>query len=63
MRLLSSTDLAIAIAVRADTLRVIECNGRFGPFWSIEDDRGVIEVALTADESATRIASIKERIA
>lgn len=62
MKLLSSTDLAIAVALRAGDLRVEERVGRFGPFWSIEDAVGVIEVANTAAEAEARIAAIAAAI-
>lgn len=59
MQLLSSTDVAIAMAIRNNSLRVVECEGRFGAFWSIDDDFGVIEVALSAEEADARISAIK----
>lgn len=55
MLTLSATDLAIAIAAKAGTLTVTECEGRFGAYWAIEDDHGVIEVALSAEEAAERV--------
>ena len=46
MRLASATDYAIALASKAGTLRMVERASRFGgTFVSIEDERGVIEVA------------------
>ena len=62
MKLLSSTDVAIAQAIVSSTLRVVECEGRFGAFWSIEDAFGIIEVALSAEEAAERIGSIQRAI-
>lgn len=59
MKLLSSTDVAIAVAIKSGDLRVIECQGRFGAYWAIEDAFGVIEVALSADEAEARVASIR----
>lgn len=59
--LLSSTDLAIALAAKRGTLRLIERPSRFGDtFIAIEDDVGVIEVALTKREADARVASITE---
>ena len=59
--LLSSTDLAIAIAAKRGTLRLIERPSRFGDtFIAIEDDVGLIEVALTKREADARVASITE---
>jgi len=63
MRTLSATCLAIACAAKAGTLRTVERQGRFGAFWSIEDDRGVIEVQSTAKEAAERVAEIERRVA
>lgn len=62
MKLLSATDVAIAVAIKANALRVIEREGRFGPFWSIEDAKGVIEVALSADEADQRVAAIRATV-
>lgn len=62
MKLFSATDAAIALAIKANSLRVVERNGRFGPFWSIEDNFGVIEVALSDAEASSRIATIRESI-
>jgi hypothetical protein len=59
MKLLSSTDLAIARAITVGSLRVVEREGRFGAFWSIEDAIGVIEVALTSTEADERVGAIK----
>lgn len=59
MTYLSATDVAIAMALRNNDLRVVECEGRFGAFWSIDDAHGVIEVALSAAEAESRIAAIK----
>lgn len=63
MRTLSATCVAIAQAIKADTLRVVECDGRFGAFWSIEDHHGIIEVALSAEEADRRIGAIREALA
>lgn len=63
-RLLSATDVAIAVALEAGTLRVVERIGRFGDsFFAIEDDRGLIEVHLTRDELDARINAIKAALA
>lgn len=59
MRRLSATDLAIANAIKAGKLVVAECEGRFGPYWSIEDTHGVIEVALSREEADERIGAIR----
>ena len=63
MRLLSATCLAIAAADRNGTLRLVERVGRLGPYIALEDDRGVIEVALSRGEADRRVANIRERVA
>ncbi len=57
MILLSATDLAISIARKNGTLRVTEETGRFGQYWAIKDDQGLIEVAMTLAEADKRIGS------
>ena len=54
---LSATDLAIRLARENGTLRITESEGRFGTYWAIEDDHGLIEVAMTKAEADRRIAS------
>lgn len=51
MLVLSSAGLAIRIAREIGTLRVVERTGRLGQYWAIEDDHGIIEVALSAAEA------------
>lgn len=63
MLFVSATDLAIALAIKNGTLAVNECEGRVGAYWSIEDDHGLIEVALSAEEADERISEIKRRAA
>lgn len=60
---LSATCLAIALADKAGTLRIIEREGRFGSFYAIEDERGLIEVHNDRREVNTRLAAIRERLA
>lgn len=53
---LSSTDFAIALAVKNGTLRLMTRNSRLGgTFIAIEDDCGVIEVVDNAREAETRL--------
>ena len=61
MRLLSATDVAIAKAIKADTLRVVARTSRFdgSAFVSIEDAFGVIEVAADGPEADARISAIR----
>ena len=59
-RLLFSTDVAIAVAIRANTLRVVTRTSRFGgEFIALEDDVGLIEVHLTQAEADARLAKIR----
>lgn len=62
MKLLSSTDLAIAEAIRSGELRIEERAGRFGPFWTIEDRHGLIETALSAEEADQRVGRIADAV-
>lgn len=56
---LSATCLAIALASKAGTLRLVERPSRLGGvFVAIEDDRGVIEVASDMAEAVARVASV-----
>jgi hypothetical protein len=59
MRLLSSTDVAIALAIRAGTLRVEAKVGRFGDYVAISDHVGLIEVHLSQAEADSRLAAIR----
>lgn len=63
MQTLSATCLAIALADKAGTLRINECESRLGSFYAIEDARGLIEVALTRAEVNVRLASVREMAA
>ncbi len=59
---LSATCLAIALADEAGTLRLRERPSRFGDtFIAIEDEVGLIEVALTWDEANARVQALRER--
>jgi hypothetical protein len=60
---LSATCLAIALADKAGTLRITEEEGRFGPFYAISDDRGLIEVHLDRAEVNARLSAIRSRVA
>ncbi len=60
MRLLSSTDLALAAALRASTLRIVERPSRMGgTYVSLEDAVGVIEVHDDLAAAAARLAPIR----
>ena len=59
MLTLSATCLAIAIANKAGTIRLVERASRFGgTYVAIEDDYGVIEVANDMAEAQRRIAEV-----
>jgi hypothetical protein len=57
--LLSSTDLAIALAISSNTLRVEVRPSRFGDtFVALSDEVGLIEVHLTQEAADARLAAI-----
>lgn len=60
-KLLSATDVAIAQAMRAKSLDVVECwSSRLNePFWAIQDAKGVIEVHLSLEAVNDRLATIE----
>ncbi len=59
MKMISATDLAIALAHREQTLRVTICPSRLGgTFAAIEDDCGVIEVWLSKEQAEDRISNV-----
>lgn len=61
---LSSTCLAIALADKVGSLRLIERASRFGDtFIAIEDAKGIIETAIDWAEADQRISAIRERVA
>ena len=64
MLTLSATDLAIATAIRAKTLNIVECfSERLNePYFAIEDNFGLIETHLTLEAVNSRIESIEEAI-
>ena len=58
---LSSTDLAIALAVKAGTIRLVVRPSRLGgTFVAIEDACGVIEVASDMEAANKRIAEVRK---
>ena len=64
IRILSATDLAIAVAAKAGTLALTEHASRFGDTYiAISDDVGLIEVALTRENADARVASILAKAA
>lgn len=60
---LSATCLAIALADQRGELRLVEREGRFGAFVSIEDATGIIEAAGDMAEASQRISAIRGRVA
>lgn len=64
MRTLSATCLAIAIAHKNGSLRLVERASRFGgTFIAMEDDHGLIEVQANMEDAKLRIAAIIKRAA
>jgi len=62
MQIVSSTDVAIAAALRSNRLRVCAHMGRFGEFVTISDDKGVIEVAADMKEATDRVEGVRAKI-
>jgi hypothetical protein len=63
-KMLSATDLAIAVAIKAGTLRQEVKPSRFGDTYvALSDEAGLIEVHLTQAEADTRLAKIREALA
>ena len=54
--LLSATNVAIRIAKERGTLKVEKATGRFGDYWAISDDHGLIEVAMSEAEAEERVS-------
>lgn len=61
MQLFSSTCLAIANANFKGTLWLEEKEGRFGSYFIIGDEHGMIEVAHTLQDAENRILSVKNK--
>lgn len=58
-KFLAATDLAIAVAAKRGTLRLVERPSRFGDtFVAIEDDRGIIEVADDMVAAQKRVEAV-----
>jgi hypothetical protein len=57
MLLASATDLAISLAVKRGTVRITEHQSRhgLGPYFTIEDERGMIEVHASRAEAEARV--------
>jgi hypothetical protein len=57
MLLASSTDLAITLAVKRGTVRIIERQSRYGlgAYFAIEDEKGLIEVHASRAEAEARV--------
>ena len=58
-RFLSAPDVAIAIAIRSNTLRVETRAGRFGDYVALSDEARLIEVHLPQAEADARLAKIR----
>ena len=57
MLLASATDLAISLAVKRGTVRITERQSRhgLGPYFTIEDERGMIEVHASRAKAEARV--------
>ena len=64
MQMISATDVAIARAIRAGTLSVVERPSRFvgETYIAISDASGLIEVQLSQAAADERIAAIRAQI-
>jgi hypothetical protein len=63
-KLLSSTDLAIALADKVGDLRFVERASRFGgTFIALEDAVGLIEVHGNRMEADARLSAIRKAVA
>ena len=60
MKTLSATCVAIRLAAAEGTLKIVERTGRFGQYFAIEDQFGLIEVALTREEADGRVAGVAQ---
>ena len=58
MKYLSATCHAIRVAASEGTLRIVERTGRFGQYFAIEDQFGLIEVARTREEVDARLRGV-----
>lgn len=62
LRLLSATDVALALAIREGHFRLVVRTGRFGEFYSLEDAHGVITVADSHEEAVGLIKAVEEAL-
>lgn len=61
---LSATCLAIAVASKRGTLRLVVRQSRFGDeYVAICDEHGIIEAALSEDEAKTRVLAAINKVA
>ena len=58
---ISATDVAIAMAHERGTLLIERRVGRFGEYFAVSDEHGLIEVHNTDTELEERIGSVLER--
>ena len=52
MYTMSATDVAMRLAAERDTLTVKKAKGRFGAYFTLSDEKGLIAVAVTPSEVA-----------
>ena len=61
---LSATCVAIALADKAGSLRMVERPSRFGgTFIALEDERGLIEVADNMEAARVRLDELRAKLA
>ena len=61
MKLLSATDVALAQAIKAGTLTVVERPSRFAgeTYIALSDDVGLIEVHLSREAADARLSALR----
>jgi hypothetical protein len=60
---LSSSSFALVRGIENGSLRVERVKGRYGDYFTVSDDCGLIEVAMNKAEVDARIEEIKRRLA
>lgn len=60
---LSASCVAIASAIENGSLRIEKASGRYGEYFTISDNCGLIEVAMDRAEVDARVEEIKRRLA
>ncbi len=58
MMTFSATDIAILDAHTRKTLTVVAEQGRFGTFWAIKDEHGIIEAHTSSYDAYDRLSTV-----